>query len=127
MGNDTLSSAAALVGRILLAVIFIVAGIGKITGYAGTVEYMQKTGVPGVFLPLVSAVEVIGGVLVAIGWQTRLVAFVLAGFTLVSGALFHSNFADQNQTIHFMKNLAIAGGLLTLVAHGAGRWSIDRR
>ena len=78
-------------------------------------------------MPLVIATEVLGGVAIIIGWKTRIVAFLLAGFTLLSGVIFHSYFADQIQTIMFLKNIAIAGGFLLLVASGAGAWSLDRR
>ena len=127
MQNDSMSSAAALIGRLLLAAIFIHAGYGKILGYAGTAEYMAKAGVPGALLPLVILVELGGGILIAIGWQTRLVAIALAGFTILAAILFHANFGDRNQAIHFMKNMAIAGGFLTLFANGAGGWSVDGR
>jgi putative oxidoreductase len=127
MQNGTMNATASLVGRLLLAAIFIQAGFGKITGYAGTAEYMQKFGVPGALLPLVILVELGGGLLIAIGWQTRLVAVALAAFTVVAAIIFHSNFGDRNQSIHFMKNLAIAGGFLTLFASGAGAWSLDGR
>lgn len=122
-----LSAAASLLGRLLLVAIFIQAGYGKIGGYEGTVAYMAKAGVPGALLPLVIAVELGGGLLIAIGWQTRIVAFLLAGFTALSALLFHNNFADRNQMIHFMKNVAITGGFLLLVANGAGAWSVDGR
>ncbi|MDX2158166.1 MAG: DoxX family protein [Hyphomicrobiaceae bacterium] len=127
MPNDTMSSAASLVGRLLLVAIFIWAGVGKITGYEGTVGYMQKFGVPGTLLPVVIALELGGGLLIAFGWQTRLVAFLLAGFTVVSAVIFHNSFDDRNQMIHFMKNLAITGGFLMLVANGPGGWSLDGR
>jgi len=127
MANDTMSNAAALLGRLLLIAIFLWAGLGKITGYEATVGHMQKFGVPGGLLPIVIALEVLGGLLIAIGWQTRLVAFLLAGFTVVSALIFHTSFGDRNQTIHFMKTMAIAGGFLMLVAHGPGGWSLDGR
>ena len=127
MPNTTLHTSAALIGRFLLAAIFIQAGFGKIMGYAGTLEYMQKAGVPGQLLPAVIAIELLGGILIAIGWQTRLVALALAAFTIAAAVLFHANFGDRNQSIHFMKNLAIAGGFLSLFANGAGGWSVDGR
>ena len=127
MQSSSMNSAAALIGRLLLAAIFIHAGYGKILGYAGTAEYMQKFGVPGQLLPLVIAVELGGGLLIAIGWQTRLVALLLAGFTLIAAVTFHNNFGDRNQSIHFMKNLSIAGGFLMLFVSGAGAWSVDGR
>lgn len=127
MNTATTTTAAAtqLAGRALLSVIFIMAGISKIGAYAGTQGYMESMGVPGALLPLVIALEIGGGLAVLLGWQTRLAAFLLAGFCLVSAAIFHANFGDQMQSIMFMKNLAIAGGLLTLFASGAGAWSLD--
>jgi len=114
-------------GRILIAAIFILSGFSKITGYAGTQGYMEAMGVPGALLPLVIVAELGGGLLVVLGLWTRLAAFALAGFSLLSALLFHANFGDQVQMIMFMKNLAIAGGFLFLVAHGAGALSIDAR
>lgn len=114
-------------GRVFIALIFVVAGWGKITGYAGTQGYMESMGVPGMMLPLVIALELGGGLLIIAGFQTRIVAFLLSGFCLVTAALFHNNFGDQMQSILFMKNVAIAGGFLFLVVHGAGRFSVDNR
>jgi putative oxidoreductase len=127
MQNSTMNATASLVGRLLLAAIFIQSGFGKFTGYAGAAEYMQKFGVSASLLPLVILVELGGGLLIAIGWQTRLVAIALAAFTVLAAVIFHSNFGDRNQSIHFMKNLAIAGGFLALFASGAGAWSVDGR
>jgi len=118
---------AELAGRILIAVIFLTAGIGKIGGYAGTQGYMQAHGVPGALLPLVIALEIGGSLLVIAGLWTRVAALALAAFSLATALLFHANFADPMQQINFMKNLAIAGGFLCLVANGAGAWSIDAR
>lgn len=124
---NTQQNLADLLGRILLSVIFIVAGLGKITGYAGTQGYMEAMGVPGALLPLVIAVELLGAVAIILGYQTRIAALLLAGFSVLSAILFHANFADQTQSIMFMKNLAMAGGFLLLVARGAGGWSLDGR
>ena len=99
----------------------------KIGSYAATAGYMDSTGVPGELLPVVIAFEVLAAIALVVGWKTRLTAFLLAGFTLLSGLVFHSNFADQMQMIMFLKNVAIAGGLLLLVANGAGPLSLDRR
>jgi putative oxidoreductase len=88
---------------------------------------MASVGVPGALLPLVIATELLGAVAIIVGWKTRIVAFLLAGFTLLSALIFHSNFADQVQMVMFLKNLTIAGGLLLLVVHGAGAISLDRR
>ena len=113
------------VGRILISVIFLTAGASKIPGYEATQGYMEAMGVPGALLPIVIATELLGAIAIIIGYKTRIVAFLLAGFSLVSALLFHFNFADQMQSILFMKNVAIAGGFLFLVANGAGYVSID--
>lgn len=114
-------------GRVFMALIFVVAGYGKIGGYAGTQGYMESVGVPGMLLPLVIALELGGGLLIIAGFQTRIVAFLLSGFCLVSAALFHGNMGDQMQSILFMKNVAMAGGFLFLVVHGAGTFSLDHK
>ena len=116
-----------LVGRILIATIFIVAGYGKIGAYAGTAAYMESTGVPGALLPLVIATELGGGILVVLGLFTRYAALALAGFSILAAVFFHANFMDQMQQILFMKNFAMAGGFLFLFAHGAGPLSLDAR
>ena len=114
-------------GRFLISLIFITSGFSKITNFAGTQAYMESAGVPGTWLPLVIAVEVLGGLAVVFGGHARVAAFLLAGFSLVSAALFHANFGDQMQTIMFMKNLGLAGGFLMIVALGAGPYSLDNR
>lgn len=115
------------IGRVLIAAIFFMSGINKIFGYAGTQGYMEAMGISGALLPLVIVVEVLAGLAVIIGWQTRLAALTLAGFSIVTAVLFHANFADQIQFIMFMKNIAIAGGLLFLVANGPGTYALDNR
>ena len=122
-----LQSVSAPVGRLLLALIFIMAGLDKIGSYAGTQGYMEAMGVPGGLLPLVIALEVLGGLAILAGWQARLAALALAGFTLLSAFLFHGDFSDQMQMMMFMKNITIAGGFLVIVAHGAGAYSLDNR
>lgn len=124
---DKLNDYAAPLGRALLGIMFLMAGLQKIGGYAGTQGYMEAMGVPGALLPAVIALEVLGGLAVIVGFQTRIAAFLLAGFTLLAGLLFHYQPADQMQMIMFMKNLAISGGLLFLVAHGAGEYALDNR
>lgn len=116
-----------LAARILLSVMFFVSGLGKIGSYAGTQAYMESQGVPGILLPLVIVFEVVAPILVVIGWQTRIAAWALAGFSILAALLFHMNFADQMQMIMFMKNLTIAGGFLLLAARGAGELSVDHR
>lgn len=122
-----MSKYSSLVARILLSHIFIMAGISKITGYAGTQGYMDALGVPGMLLPLVIILELCGGLALLVGWQTRLISYAIAGFTVVAAIIFHSNLSDQMQMILFMKNFAIAGGLLLLAEHGAGAYSLDNR
>jgi len=117
-----------LAGRILLAQLFLMAGLGKITGYAGTQGYMEAMGVPGALLPLVIALEVGGALALILGWQTRLTALALAGFSVVAAVIFHANLADQMQMILFMKNFAIAGGLLVIASQNpAHSLSLDGR
>lgn len=118
---------AAPLGRVLLALMFVLAGINKISGYAGMQGYMESMGVPGALLPVVIVLEVLGGLLLMLGWHTRITAFLLAGFTIIATLIFHSNLGDQTQMLFFMKNLSIAGGLLMVVAHGAGPYSVDSR
>ena len=116
-----------LAARILLSAMFFMAGLSKIGAYAGTQGYMESQGVPGFLLPLVIAVEVIEPVLLVLGWQTRYAAIALAGFTAAAAFMFHLNFADQMQSIMFMKNIAITGGLLLLATHGDGELSLDSK
>jgi putative oxidoreductase len=124
--QSTPAHLADLGGRVLLAAIFLISGLGKISGYAGTQGYMESMGVPGMLLPLVILLEVVGALAIIVGYRTRLAAAALAAFSLASGILFHSG-ADQMQQIMLFKNVAIAGGFLLLVARGAGAWSIDAR
>ncbi len=119
------NAALVLVARVLASAIFITAGFSKLgAGYAGTQAYMAAVGVPGAMLPLVIALEIGGGIALLLGFQARLAAFALAVFCVISGMLFHSG-ADQMQQIMFMKNLAMAGGLLAFTVFGAGRLSLD--
>ena len=114
-----------IVARIMASAIFITAGFSKVgAGYAGTQAYMASAGVPGALLPLVIALEIGGGLALLLGFQTRMAAFLLAGFCLITGLLFHTG-SDQIQQIMLMKNLAMAGGLLAFTVFGAGRPSVD--
>jgi putative oxidoreductase len=121
--------AVAAVGRLLIAAIFIMSGLGKIADPAGTQAYIGSAGLPAPLLAYLTAivVELGGGILLVIGYQTRIVALVLAAFTLAAAFGFHNNFADQNQMIHFLKNISMIGGLLQVVAFGAGAVSLDGR
>lgn len=118
---------APLIGRIMMAIIFVIAGINKISGYSGTQMYMESQGVPGWLLPVVILTELGGGIALILGWQTKIVALLMAGFTLLAALIFHNMFADPSQGIMFMKNLAMTGGFLILAVHGAGAYSLDSR
>jgi putative oxidoreductase len=122
----TFEKTSELLGRILIASLFLIAGLGKIGEYAGTVGYMASKGVPGALLPLVIALELLGAIAIIAGYRTRLVAAILAGFSIVAGLLFHGG-PDRIQQILLLKNVAIAGAFLLLVARGAGEWSVDAR
>lgn len=124
---QTFQNLSAPAGRVLISLIFIISGFNKIANFAGTQGFMESVGVPGQLLPLAIALELLGGLAVVLGWHTRLAAFLLAGFSLLSGIIFHSNFGDQTQMIMFMKNVALAGGFLMIVALGAGPYSLDNR
>ena len=122
-----IQSIAAPAGRILISLMFVTSGFSKISGYAATQGYMDAMGVPGALLPLVIAVEFLGGLAVLLGWHTRIAAFLLAGFSLLSALLFHANIGDQMQMIMFMKNISIAGGFLMIVSLGGGAFALDNR
>ena len=130
----SLQDAATLIGRILIAYIFIKSGWGKITGFEGTVGYIASKGLP---LPQVGAiiaivVEFLGGIMLLVGFKARWAALAVAIFTIVAGIFFHNFWAVEAaqrmmQEINFNKNLAIAGGLLFVFAFGPGRYSLDKR
>jgi len=132
--NQTTQNAFSLAARLLLALLFLPAGIGKLTGFNGTVGYISSVGLP---LPEIGAalaltVEIVGGLALIAGFGTRAAALVLAVFTLAASYFFHNYWtlpADQQfmQQLLFFKNVAVTGGLLSLVAFGAGGWSLDAR
>ena len=131
---NQLQNPLSLIGRLLLASLFLPAGIGKITGFAGTVGYISSVGLPFPELAAVLAltVEIVGGIALVVGLGTRPAAFALAVFTLVASFFFHNYWAaaaDQQlvQQLLFFKNVGVVGGLLTLAAWGAGAWSVDAR
>lgn len=115
-----------LVSRILLSLLFVFSGFGKLTAIAGAQSYMESKGIPGVLIYPVILLELGGGILIILGYQTRIVAALLAGFCLASAAIFHTTFSDEIQLIMFMKNLGLAGGFLLLAQHGAGAFAIDK-
>src|SRR5690606_33080333 len=130
----SLQNPLALVSRLLLAALFLPAGIGKLTGFAGTVGYITSVGLPmpTVAAAVAAAVEVLGGLALIFGVGTRFAALALAFFTLVASFFFHAYWsvpAEQQmmQQLLFFKNVAVVGGLLALAAFGAGGWSVDAR
>jgi putative oxidoreductase len=132
--NQNIQNAAALIGRILLGLIFVISGFGKIGGYAGTAGYMASQGLPlvSILLPLTILVELGGGLLLMAGWKVRWVALVFVLFLIPVTIVFHNPAGldpaqAQQQMINLLKNLAIMGGMLQVVAFGAGAWSLDGR
>jgi len=121
----TVREAAALAGRLLLCALFLHEAWAKLTGYSAAVAYAQAFGVPGVLMPLAIAVEAGCGLLILLGYHARAAALLLAGFCVATALLFHTKLGNRNELLHFEKDLAIAGGLLVLFAHGAGRWALD--
>lgn len=131
---NALQNPLALIGRILLAVLFVPAGFGKIAGFSGTVGYATAMGLPlptvGVAIALV--IELFGGLALLIGYRARLAAIALAVFTLVASVFFHAYWAvpaeqQMVQQLLFFKNIAVVGGLLAIAAFGAGGWSLDAK
>lgn len=130
-----LPSLSVLAGRVLLAYLFIPAGLAKLGDLAGSAAYTASGGLPGAFVYPALLLEVVGGLAILVGWQTRWAALALAAFTLVAGYLFHYQAAQaatdpmaaMMQMLMFSKNLGVAGGLLVLAGLGAGAWSLDAR
>ena len=125
MNMTNLNNASNLIGRSMISVVFIMAGFSKIGGYAGTQGYMESVGVPGLLLPAVIALELFGGIAVLLGYQTKIAALLLGGFTFLAAIIFHSDFGDQMQMILFLKNIAISGAFLLLFVHGPGQWALN--
>ncbi len=121
---ETLS---APLGRLLISFMFLMSGLNKAGNYSNTSGWMESMGVSSSILPLVILLEIIGAFAIIIGWHTKITAFLLAGFSIISALIFHSDFSNQVEMIMFMKNIAIAGGFLILVANGAGNYSLDNR
>lgn len=114
-----------LAARVLLAAMFLIGGYNKIGGYAGSAAYMAAKGVPSILLPLVILTELGAGLAVLLGWQTRIAAFLLAGFTVLASLIFHMDWAAPMQMQAFLKNMGVTGGFLALMVAGAGRYSLD--
>ncbi len=126
---SNLSTPAAGIGRILMSIIFILSGLQKLASFTGTAGYMGSLGLPLPEVAVIVAivVELVGGVLIVVGYRTRIVGLVLAVWCVLTALIAHTHFGDPNQAAHFLKNLAMAGGFLQLFAFGAGAWSIDAR
>lgn len=122
---NTPRNLADLLGRVLMSVIFVVSGLQQARNYVGTQAYMELHGVLGVVLPAAIALEIVGAVALAAGYRTRSVAFLLAAFTLLTAFTFHGDTGSPGEAVQFMKNLAMAGGFMIVLAHGAGDWSLD--
>jgi putative oxidoreductase len=123
--DETGDSSVLLVARCLLAGLFLWWGAGTVGGYAGAAQLASDDGLLGLLLPASVVIEITGALLLVIGYKMRLVALVLAGFSVVTALLFHANFADKAQTAHFLTNFAVTGGLLALYVAGPGRLSFD--
>ena len=123
----TFQAAIDLVGRLGLAAIFLLAGFNKIQYFEMNAQYLASGGLPGALLPVVIAFELIGALLLIVGYKTRWVALAFAGFSALTALLYHNNLGDQTQFFMFFKNIAMTGGFLVLAAHGAGKYSIDAR
>jgi putative oxidoreductase len=123
------TNALLLVGRILMAAIFVISSLGKIAAPEGTQGYIASVGLPAAVLSYIAAIiiELGGGVLLLVGYRTRLVAAGLAVFSIASALIFHHAPGDQNQLFRFLKNLAMAGGLIQVAAYGAGAYSLDNK
>ncbi|CAG9173792.1 DoxX family protein [Cupriavidus respiraculi] len=129
VAGSTAQAATAVLGRVMLSAIFLLSGASKLAAPAAMVGYIQSVGLPfpQLALGIAIAVEIAGGLALILGYRTRAVAAVLAAFSVATALGFHANLADQNQFIHFFKNIAMAGGLLQVVVFGAGRFSLDAR
>ena len=123
--DETTDSSVLLVARCLVAGLFLWSGVGQAAGYDQTAIFMTRHGVIGNLLPIAVFVELAGGILLVTGYRLRFSCLALAGFCVVTALLFHANFNDHEQMFHFLKNCAIAGGLLALYVAGPGRISFD--
>ena len=115
-----------LIGRIFISLIFLIAGVGKIFNYEGTIGYMESFGVSGYFLIPAIIIEILFPLLVIIGYKTKLAALVLALFAALLAIIFHTDFSNQMQLMSFLKNFAIAGGFLVIFINGPGKYSMDQ-
>jgi putative oxidoreductase len=116
-----------LFARILISTLFLINGIFKITNYDGTVDWMEGYGVPGILIIPAIIIEILGPVLIILGYKTKITAAFLSLFCLVTAIIFHSEFSNQMQLTSFLKNIALAGGFLFLVINGSKKFSLDNK
>lgn len=126
---NTFNNSISFVGRVLLSLIFIISGFGKVADPSGTIGYISSVGAPfpEVGYAIAVLVEVVLGLALLVGFKARFAAAIIALFTMATAVMFHTDFSNQIQMIMFLKNFTIVGGLLLIVAHGAGGFSIDQR
>ena len=125
--TSVVNTLSAPIGRLMVSFIFLVSGLNKIGNYSNTSGWMEAMGVSSSLLPLVIIIEILAAIAIIIGWKTKIAAFLLAGFCILSGLIFHNDFSNQVEMIMLMKNFAIAGGFLILVANGPGNFSLDKK
>ena len=116
-----------LIGRILISSVFLISGFNKINQYDGTIEWMESFGVPGILIIPAILLEIIGSLMIIIGYKTRVIATLFSIFCITLAIIFHNDFSDQMQLVSFLKNLALAGGFLFLVVSGPGKISLDNK
>ena len=116
-----------LVGRIFISILFFINGIFKINNYEGTIEWMDSYGLPGIMIIPAIIIEIIGPILIVIGYKTKIAASFLFLFCILTAFIFHNDFNDQIQLTAFLKNIALAGGFLFLIANGAKGYSLDKK
>ena len=116
-----------LIGRIFISLVFLLSGINKIDNYEGTIGWMESLGMPGIFLIPAIILEIIGPILIIIGYKVKISAALLSLFCITTAVIFHNDFSNQMQFVSFMKNIALAGGFLFLVVNGAKDFSLDKK
>jgi putative oxidoreductase len=125
MNGQTLSNGAELAGRVMLGLLFVIEAFSKLSAYDLAARYMTAYGMPVQLLPAAVALELGAGIMVMVGWHTRIAALALSAFCVVVAVIFHTRFSDLNQFIHFKKDIALAGAFLVVWARGAGVYSLD--
>ena len=116
-----------LIARISISILFLLNGISKINNYEGTIGWMESFGLPGILIIPAIILEIVGPVLIIIGYQTRIAAAALSLFCIATAIIFHNDFSDQMQLTAFLKNIALAGGFLFLVVNGAKGYCLDKK